>query len=490
MHSGVSANNLQTLTELLARVAGGLEIYTDSRQVEPGGVFVAVPGHAQDGREFIPMALARGATYVVAAPGVVLPEGSSAVLVSHPDPRCALGELAKARFGTANLPFKLAGVTGTNGKTTVAYLVEHIVRENGGVPGVLGTVEYRWPGHAEVANLTTPGCLKLHSMLAAMAASGVNGAVMEASSHALDQDRLAGIGFDAAVLTNVTQDHLDYHGGMDDYFASKRRLFEVYLKDRANAVINFDDTYGRKLLADMPEAIGYGLEGEDAGFRHPGRALTGRIASQDGNGMQLETSFQGRTWTIASPMAGRHNAQNLLAAQGAALCMGFSPEQMAVLATCQGAPGRLERVTNGKGLSVFVDYAHTPDALENVLKALRSLDFDRVIAVFGCGGDRDRTKRPLMARAVAKWADIAVLTSDNPRHEAPEAIMADAMPGLTDAKKVIADPDRRKAIGLALHEMGPRDVLLIAGKGHETYQQIGDVKHPFNDVTVVKELLS
>jgi UDP-N-acetylmuramoyl-L-alanyl-D-glutamate--2,6-diaminopimelate ligase len=486
MHGNASVNNLKAFSEILARVAGGLEIYTDSRQVEPGGVFVAVPGAARDGSEFIPMALTRGAAYVVAAPGVTLPEGAQAVLAHHPDPRLALGELAQARFGTAKLPFKLAGVTGTNGKTTVAYLVEHIVRANGGKPGVLGTVDYRWPGHAEVANLTTPGCLKLHSMLAAMAASGVTGAVMEASSHALDQDRLAGIGFDTAVLTNVTQDHLDYHGGMEDYFASKRRLFEVYLKDRASAVINFDDPYGRRLLADMPEAIGYGLEGEGA----CARSLTGRIVSQDGRGMELEVSFQGRTWTIASPMAGRHNAQNLLAAQGAALCMGFAPEQMAVLADCQGAPGRLERVANAGNLSIFVDYAHTPDALENVLKALRALDFERVIAVFGCGGDRDRTKRPLMAAAVAKWADVAVLTSDNPRHEEPEAIMADAMPGLLGAKRVISDPDRRRAIGLALAEIGPRDALLIAGKGHETYQQVGDVKHPFNDVTVVQELLS
>ena len=494
MERGVTTDP-KAWSELLALVAGGLpgglEVRADSRLVAPGDVFVAVPGAKLDGTGFVPMALERGAAFVVAAPGAVLPAGCAATLVVHPDPRRALGELAAARFGTAALSFKLAGVTGTNGKTTVAYLLEHIIRENGGAAGVLGTVEYRWPGHAETASLTTPGCLKIHAMLAAMGKAGVTGAVMEASSHALDQDRLAGIAFDTAVLTNVTQDHLDYHGGMDAYFASKRKLFEAYLKDQAHAVVNFDDPYGRKLLAGMPRAVGYGLGTEGAPAKaHKGRALTGRITSQDGQGMELAMTFEGLSWTITSPMAGAHNAQNLLAAQGAALCLGFAPDQMGVLATCQGAPGRLERVQNSRGLSIFVDYAHTPDALENVLKAMRELDFKRVITVFGCGGDRDRTKRPLMAQAVAKWSDVAVLTSDNPRHEAPEAIMADAMPGLENAANVIADPDRRKAIGLALAALGPKDVLLIAGKGHETYQQIGDVKHPFNDVAVVQELLA
>ncbi|MFZ5425716.1 MAG: UDP-N-acetylmuramoyl-L-alanyl-D-glutamate--2,6-diaminopimelate ligase, partial [Thermodesulfobacteriota bacterium] len=426
------------------------------------------------------------AAFVVAATDAGWPSDAKSSLVLHGDPRNALGELAAARHGTARLPFKLAGVTGTNGKTTVAYLVEHLIRENGGRPGVLGTVEYRWPGHSETANLTTPDCLKLHAMLASMAKAGVTGAAMEVSSHALDQDRVSGIAFDTAVLTNVTQDHLDYHGGMDDYFAAKRGLFERYLKEPANGVINFDDPRGRQLLAACPEAIGFGLGGEGV----PARALRGRIVSQSGQGMELEMSFAGRTWKFISPMAGGHNASNLLAAQGAALCMGMVPEQMAVLSTCAGAPGRLERVPNGKGLNVFVDYAHTPDALENVLKALRELDFGKVVAVFGCGGNRDRAKRPLMAAAVAKWADIAVLTSDNPRHEDPLAIMDDARPGLSGAARVIEHPDRREAIALALKEVGPKDALLIAGKGHEAYQQIGDAKHPFNDVQVVKELLA
>lgn len=479
-------SNPEAWRQLLARASGGLEVRTDSRLVLPGEIFVAVPGTNHDGARFVPMALERGASFIVAAASAGLGEPAGAVLVTCDDPRAALGELAAARFGTAKLPFPLCGVTGTNGKTTVAYLLEHLIRENGGAAGVLGTVEYRWPGHAETASLTTPDCLKVHSMLSAMAAAGVTGAVMEVSSHALDQGRVAGIAFDSAVLTNVTQDHLDYHGGMDAYFEAKRLLFTRHLKDPAGAVINFDDRRGMALLAGMPEAVGYGLG--EAGA--PVRALRGRILSQTGQGMELEMSFAGRTWRLSSPLAGRHNASNLLAAQGAALRMGMVPEQMAVLSTCRGAPGRLERVPNSRGIDVFVDYAHTPDALVNVLRALRALDFGKVVAVFGCGGDRDRTKRPLMAEAVAQWADVAVLTSDNPRHEDPLAIMDDARPGLSGAKKVIEHPDRRAAIALALEEMRPGDALLIAGKGHEAYQQIGDVKHPFNDVQVVKELLA
>jgi UDP-N-acetylmuramoyl-L-alanyl-D-glutamate--2,6-diaminopimelate ligase len=471
---------------LLALVAGGLEVRSDSRLVEKGDAFVALPGAARDGADFVAMAASKGAAYVVAAKGASLPEACAAEVVRVEDPRRALGELAAARYGTARLPFSLVGITGTNGKTTVAYLLECLLRESGGRPGVLGTVEYRWPGHAQAAPLTTPGCLPLHGMLAGMTAAGVTGAVMECSSHALDQDRLAGIAFDVAVLTNVTQDHLDYHGNMDAYFASKRKLFAVGLKNPANAVINFDDPYGRRLLAEFPEALGYGLGDEGV----PPRALRGEILSQGGRGMELRMTFEGRSWTLASPLVGRHNGANLLAAQGAALCLGMGVEQLAGLSGCQGAPGRLERVPNDRGLAVFVDYAHTPDALENVLKALREQDFKKVVAVFGCGGDRDRTKRPLMARAVSRYADVAVLTSDNPRHEDPMAIIGDARPGLAGASRALVEPDRREAIRLALREMEPGDALIIAGKGHEAYQQIGDVKHPFDDVAVAKELLA
>jgi UDP-N-acetylmuramoyl-L-alanyl-D-glutamate--2,6-diaminopimelate ligase len=310
--------------------------------------------------------------------------------------------------------------------------------------------------------------------------------MMEVSSHALDQGRVEGLTFDVAALTNVTQDHLDYHGQMEAYFQAKRRFFSTYLADGGVAVINFDDPYGRRLLEEYPNALGYGMG--EAGV--PARALKGRVASSSGKGLQLEMSYGGQMWTLVSPLIGAFNAANLLTAQAIGLGLGLSVEVLQSLSDCYGAPGRLERVPNDRGLHVFVDYAHTPDALENVLRALKSLDFEKVVAVFGCGGNRDRAKRPLMAEAVAKWANVAVLTSDNPRREDPLAIMEDAKPGLKMAARVALEQDRRKAIGLALGEIGPRDVLLIAGKGHETYQQIGDVKHPFNDVSVVKELLA
>ncbi|MFP5223018.1 MAG: UDP-N-acetylmuramoyl-L-alanyl-D-glutamate--2,6-diaminopimelate ligase [Acidobacteriota bacterium] len=484
-----SAMNQTGWNDLLATVASGVEVRTDSRAVEPGDVFVAIPGTVRDGGEFIPMALSRGAAFVVARSDTHWPADAGASLVLHDDPRKALGELAAARFGTASLPFPVAGVTGTNGKTTITYLLEHVINASGGRAGVVGTVEYRWPGHQEDASHTTPDCLKLHALLAGMAKDGVTGAVMEVSSHALDQDRVAGVPFEVAAITNVTQDHLDYHGDMEAYFQAKRRFFTTLLKDPAKAVINYDDAFGRRLLEEFPQALGYGL-GSPGGLDAPRRALRGRVVESSGRGLVMEMTLDGRRWNLASPMIGAFNASNLLTAQGMALNLGLPVSALQSLETCSGAPGRLERVQNDKGLSVFVDYAHTPDALENVLQALRALDFDRVVAVFGCGGNRDRAKRPLMARAVAKWADVAVLTSDNPRHEAPEAIMDDARPGLANARAVIEHPDRREAVRLALAEIGPRDVLLIAGKGHETYQQIGDVKHPFNDVLVVQELLA
>jgi UDP-N-acetylmuramoyl-L-alanyl-D-glutamate--2,6-diaminopimelate ligase len=482
----IVSRNPDAWRNLKALVARGLEVRTDSRRVQPGEVFVAVPGATRDGSEFIPMALERGAEYVVAANAAAWPQIAKATLYVHENTRQALGELAAARYGTAPLGFKLAGVTGTNGKTTITYLVEHIIAAAGGKPGVVGTVEYRWPGHREDASHTTPDCLKLHELMGWMKRDGVTAAMMEVSSHALDQGRVEGLRFDVAALTNVTQDHLDYHGQMETYFQAKRSFFTTHLAERGVAVINFDDAYGRRLLEEFPKALGYGM-GE---VSIPARELKGRVASSSSQGLTLDMSYSGQAWTIVSPLIGAFNASNLLTAQAMGLGLGLPVEALQSLSDCYGAPGRLERVPNDRGLHVFVDYAHTPDALENVLKALKSLDFEKVVTVFGCGGNRDRAKRPLMAEAVAKWADVAVLTSDNPRHEDPLAIMEDAKPGLKTAAKVVAELDRRKAIALALDEIGTRDVLLIAGKGHETYQQIGDVKHPFNDVSVVKELLA
>ncbi len=473
-----------TFDELLALVRAGLDVFDHSGKVAPGAVFVAVPGAGVDGARFIPQALANGAGYVVARPDCEARTGQ-AVFIPHEDPRLALGLLAAARYGAAEQELVLAGVTGTNGKTTITYILEHILAAAGKKTGVMGTIEYRWPGFSQVSNLTTPGCLKVHELLAAMARDGTRYAVMEVSSHAIAQNRVQGLRYDAAVFTNLTQDHLDYHKDMEAYFAAKSRLFTEYLKDPSGAVINYDDPHGRRLLDMLPGATGYGLTGAPEGVD----ALAGRLVSYSAAGMELEIGFRGRLWTIVSPLIGRHNALNLLAAQGAALALGLSVEDLSSLKDFHGAPGRLERVVNPQGLDIFVDYAHTPDALENVLRAIRELRIGKLIAVFGCGGDRDRTKRPLMAEAVAEYAGLAVLTSDNPRHEEPLSIMADAAPGLARAKASIMEPDRKKAIAAAIGEMRTGDVLVIAGKGHENYQQIGDEKFPFSDAAVVREIL-
>lgn len=475
----------QFLTLLNVVRQGGVDVAAHSGKTLPGGVFVAVAGSRDDGSRFIADALARGAAFVVAQPGTVLPAGSAARLVTVDDPKVALGALAGARHGTESLAMPVVAVTGTNGKTTVAYLIERLGAAAGRKVGVLGTVAYRWPGVSRDATLTTPDCLTIHRSLAEMAAAGCDLAVMEASSHALDQDRLAGLTFAAAVFTNLTQDHLDYHQDMAAYFEAKAKLFRRYLARPENAVLNFDDPFGLRLLREFPTAIGYGLTVPPTGFS---RLLVGGVDQAGRDGLTIGAAFGGESYAIASPMPGRHNASNILAAFGAALTLGLPVETLSSLADFHGAPGRLQRIPNPAGLTVLVDYAHTPDALENVLGAAREFTAGRLFVVFGCGGDRDRTKRPLMGAAVARHADVAVLTSDNPRHEEPLAIMADAKPGLKKARRVILEPDRRRAIELALTEMRPEDVLVIAGKGHETYQQIGDVKHPFSDAAVVREL--
>ena len=464
---------------------GGLDVAADSRKVCPGGVFVAMAGARDDGARYVADALARGAAYVVAGPGLGLPTGAEAGLVTVEEPKAALGALAGARYGTEKMIMPVVAVTGTNGKTTVSYLLERLGTAAGRKVGVLGTVAYRWPGVVRDASLTTPDCLTIHASLAAMAEAGCDLAIMEASSHALDQDRLAGLSFAAAGFTNLTQDHLDYHQDMAAYFEAKAKLFRRYLARPQAAVLNYDDPYGLRLLREFPEAIGYGLTVPPTGFA---RLLAGGVQQSGRDGQAILATYGEEAYAVATPLPGRHNAQNVLAACGLALALGLSPDVFAALADCHGAPGRLERIANPSGLSVFVDYAHTPDALENVLTAAREFTAGKLFAVFGCGGDRDRTKRPLMAAAVARLADVAVLTSDNPRHEDPLAIIQDAKPGLKKARRAILEPDRRRAIELALSEMRPEDVLVIAGKGHETYQQIGDVKYPFSDAAVVREL--
>jgi len=473
--------------DLLDKVASGLMVRTDSRQVRPGEVFVAMPGRLADGSCYVPDALGRGAAFVVARSDAHWPVAAKAKLILHPNPRAALGELAAAYFQTARHAMTLIGVTGTNGKTTVSYMLEHLLGAAGRKVGVLGTVNYRWPGFfLESPPLTTPDCWQTHDLMSNMAASGVDTVVMEVSSHALDQDRVAGLDFNLAVITNVTQDHLDYHGNMDAYFKAKSRLFHHVPFEDKIGVINWDDPYCRIILSKYAPAVGFGLTYTNLG---EGPGLVGSVLSCTGKGLRLAMAFGDQRWELNSPLVGRHNASNLLAAQAAGLALGLKPKKLLALKDFKGVPGRLERVENARGLDVFVDYAHTPDALENVLSALDELDFNRIIVVFGCGGNRDRTKRPLMGEAVCRYADLAVLTSDNPRDEDPRAIMADVRPGLSGCARVLEEPDRRPAIKLAVDAMRKGDVLLIAGKGHESRQEICGQKFLFSDVAVAREIL-
>jgi UDP-N-acetylmuramoyl-L-alanyl-D-glutamate--2,6-diaminopimelate ligase len=472
--------------ELLALVGRGLMVRTDSREVRPGEVFALMPAAGDKSAEFLAQALGKGAAWVVAGPEVLLPHSETARLMTVADVPDALGQLAARHFRTHKQAMQVVAVTGTNGKTTITYLLEGLLAAAGRKVGVLGTVSYRWPGTSIEANLTTPGCWRLHELFARMSADAVDTVVMETSSHALHQKRVAGLEFDACALINLTQDHLDYHVDFEGYYQAKKLLFSSFPRADKFKAANADDPYGLRLLSELPDAVGFTLANAAAPANN--RMLKGTMTSCTGKGVSLRMEYEGKCWTLGSGLVGAHNASNLMAAQAVGLGLGLNPGDMQALSPFTGVPGRLERVPNDKGLNIFVDYAHTPDALVNVLGALRALDFSRVLTVFGCGGDRDRTKRPLMGRAVAKLSDVAVLTSDNPRHEDPLSIMADVRPGLADAPAgltVIEEPDRYKALCQAIALMGPGDALLVAGKGHESYQQVGDVKHPFSDVLAV-----
>lgn len=479
-------DSLAFLASLVA--AQKISLCIDSRKATPGCVFLALPGSTVDGGVFIEDAVNRGAAWVVCRPEHVQHCGQANPIVSL-EPRQALGSLANAFYNTASLPFPVIGVTGTNGKTTVTYLLDHLFQVGGKKTGVLGTITYRWPGYEEDAPLTTPDCLELHAMLAQMREADVDVACMEVSSHALEQDRVAGVAFKGAVFTNLTQDHLDYHKDMEAYFRAKSRLFlragGQPFTDRV-MVVGTDNIWGQNLARMLPDAIGYGLQSCPA---KNGRYLKGEILSSAPQGLHLRMCFEDRIWEFRSPLVGRFNAENLLAVQALGLGLDFNPADVQCFETFCGVPGRLERISNSQHLDIFVDYAHTPDALVNVLSALRSAGFKRIVTVFGCGGNRDRTKRPRMGEAVAQLSDIAVLTSDNPRHEDPETIMNDVMPGLAGAKTVFTEPDRREAIKKALDVLLPGDALLVAGKGHERTQQIGAVKYPFSDQQIIREML-
>lgn len=488
---------IHSITPVKVSCGGDQEIrglFCDSRKVQPGGLFFALRGGAADGHRFIDDAIRQGAAAVVLEDPAYISASLPCVLVK--DARHSMSQMATAFYGDPTAGVPLVGITGTNGKTTTSYIIESIM-ECAGIPAaVLGTVSYRFGDMVLPATHTTPESLDLQGVLRQMVDHGASGIVMEVSSHALEQKRVDGCKFDVGVFTNLTRDHLDYHGTMENYFRSKLRLFSDLLlpteiKPYRRAVVNMDDESGGMFAngAACP-VVTYGIECRGdvrvEEMTSSVNGISGRLVTPAGSGR------------FSSRLVGRFNLYNILAAAAAGFSLKLPIER--IIAGIEGhrtVPGRLERVNNSRGIAVFVDYAHTGDALDNVLKTLTDLKTGRIITVFGCGGDRDRGKRPVMGEIAGRMSDLAVITSDNPRTEPPETILAEIRAGVLplrikeytveelksgfSVKGFTTVPDRREAIRLAIGQAKEGDIVLLAGKGHEDYQIIGTTKHHFDD---------
>ncbi len=455
----------------------------DSRKVARSIAFVALRGAKSDGHAFIEKAIAQGATAIVAE--TAPPEDCKVAWVHVKNSRLALAEMAATRYGHPADGMLVGAVTGTNGKTTIAFLLHHLLNHAHLRCGLLGTVQYDVGGELRNATHTTPESLELHSLFSQMRAKGCRAVALEASSHALEQGRTHGLRVDAAVFTNLTQDHLDFHRTMEAYFDAKVKLFEQAAMNRdAKLIINSDDAWGRKLIQKFenhPGLIRYGL-----GVAADYRAVNVRY---DFTGTSFELEHKGRGLLVRSPLIGGFNVYNALAAIAAAHGLGCNlRESVTAMKTAPQVPGRLERVTNNEPFQIFVDYAHTPDAIINVLSALRALRPKRILTVFGCGGDRDRTKRAPMAKAAEEGSDVCILTSDNPRTESAKQILADASKGFGKEGHAVIQ-DREEAIRLAVNSATDGDIILVAGKGHEAYQEINGVRYDFDDRLVSKAMV-
>jgi UDP-N-acetylmuramoyl-L-alanyl-D-glutamate--2,6-diaminopimelate ligase len=461
-------------------------IACDSRVKQHQGLFVALSGFKSNGEDFIKDAVAQGAIVVAkkesgrTLSNYYIPD--AVVVLDVEDPKTFLREVALRFYDHPSKKVRTIGVTGTNGKTTITYLLESIFKANHQASAVIGTVNYRIAGQVYPSKNTTPGFLENQSHLAFLAGSQIPYCVMEVSSHALDQGRVDGIDFVSAIFTNLTQDHLDYHKDMDSYFKAKAILFER-LGQSGSAIINIDDPYGQRLLC-----------------LSTGRNVTYAIKSQaDVKATKINSSLKGMMIDIAFPhgqlslstrFIGEHNVYNILAACACAFKEGIALDKIKEgIEELSHVPGRLEPVDAHQNFFVFIDYAHTPDGLINVLKALRTVSTNKIILVFGCGGDRDRTKRPQMGKAACELADYSIITSDNPRSEEPKAIIEEIKSGFNKSNYEII-VDRTQAIGAALKMAKPQEIVLIAGKGHENYQIFKDKTIPFNEPHIVKEFLN
>ena len=457
----------------------------DPRRVQRNGLFVALRGEKNDGHEFIGQAIENGASVIVAEREEKNPR-ATCLLVENT--RTALADLAATFYGLPARRLKLAAVTGTNGKTTTTFLIKHICEKAGLRCGLIGTVRYEIGERVLPAARTTPESLDLQELLAQIANAGCRAAAMEVSSHALTQERVRGLEWDVAVFTNLTQDHLDYHGTMENYFESKAKLFtqltQQQKKRKPVAVVNMDDHYGEQLLDKIDTKISVITFG--MGVRADFRAANYRM---EFGGTCYQLDARGKSYLVRLPLIGRFNVANSMAALAAANALGLNlREAVLSLGKSPQVPGRLEMVPAKRKFQVFVDYAHTPDALLNVLKTLRQLEPGRLIAVFGCGGDRDRQKRPLMGRVADQNADYSIITSDNPRKEDPNAIISEIEKGFgSDCYEKVTG--RAEAIVRAIAVAQPRDIILIAGKGHETYQEFADHTVPFDDIQVARRAI-
>lgn len=466
-----------------------LSVCFNSKEAKPGSVFVAIPGFKADGRKFAAEAAQKGAIAVVFEGEFFDNIQCTQIRVSGA--RLALARLAAQYFVHPTKSFYLCGVTGTNGKTTLTYLLEALWRGAGKETGIVGTVTTRYRDQIIPSSQTTPESRDLQSLFSKMAKAGVERAAIEVSSHAVAQNRVEGCEFDSAIFTNLTQDHLDFHPTMEDYYRAKEALFTHHLKKSGKAdklaVVGREDEFGSRLIGDARlagiKAISYGMDSSNDIYPEE-HAVTL-------NGIRARVLTPQGELNISSPLFGQFNLLNLMAACGIALHSGLSAKEIEnSVAKGVTVPGRMERVNDPEGRLIFVDYAHTPDALNNVLKAIRALQPKKVVTVFGCGGDRDKTKRPLMGYEAARLSDEVIATSDNPRTEDPNQILNDILPGIkrTNTRHRI-EIDRKRAIEMALQETKKGEVVLIAGKGHEDYQIIGNDKHPFSDPQTVRDIL-
>jgi len=460
-----------------------LAVCADSRKVIPNSLFVAVHGAGGNGMEYIPQAIAQGARVIVQpGPQFKVNQKGETLVVSAPDPQDFLRGLVRNFYGDVSRKVRTIGITGTNGKTTITYLLESILLHAGKSCGVIGTVNYRYAGQVFPAKNTTPGIIDNHFYLQKMWEAGCLYCAMEVSSHALVQGRVGGIDFRSAVFTNLTSDHLDYHQNREDYFLAKSLLF-TGLSDHALALVNVDDSFGSRLLQ-----MSRGRK-KTYGIRCRADFMAQEIKLSPSGTSFLWRTPRGNT-EIQTSLIGIHNVYNILAAAGVAWDEGLAADQIkAGIERLRNVPGRLERVEAGQAFTVLIDYAHTEDALKNVLTSIRQVRSGKIILVFGCGGDRDRSKRPKMGQVADALADFSIITTDNPRSEDPEAIAAEVLAGFrgTNVRTIL---ERKRAIRAALAMAREKDVVLIAGKGHEDYQIFKDRTIPFDEKSIVLECLN